>query len=126
LRGAEKELYSAVSNLVYNAVQHTPKGSPICLTWLVDDQGCGCLSVADNGAGIPAWHINRLTERFYRIDADRSRATGGTGLGLAIVKHVATLHGAELNISSVLGEGSRFELRFPASRVIVPSRRVSA
>lgn len=126
LRGAEKELYSAVSNLVYNAVQHTPKGSPICLTWLVDDQGCGCLSVADSGAGIPAWHINRLTERFYRIDADRSRATGGTGLGLAIVKHVATLHGAELNISSVLGEGSRFELRFPASRVIVPSRRVSA
>ena len=118
LRGAEKELHSAVSNLVYNAVQHTPAGSLITLSWSVNDQGQGCLSVEDNGDGIPAWHLNRLTERFYRIDADRSRATGGTGLGLAIVKHIATLHGAELQVSSEVGEGSRFTLLFPRSRLV--------
>lgn len=126
LRGAEKELHSAVSNLVYNAVQHTPAGTAITLAWAVDKKGCGCLSVEDSGEGIPAWHINRLTERFYRIDADRSRDTGGTGLGLAIVKHIATLHGAELNISSKLGQGSRFELRFPPSRLILSAKVVSA
>ena len=117
LNGAEKELYSAVSNLVYNAVQHTPPSSQVTLSWNIDDQGRGCLSVADNGDGIPAWHLSRLTERFYRVDADRSRATGGTGLGLAIVKHIANLHGARLIITSKQGQGSRFELRFPASRL---------
>ena len=117
LQGAEKELHSAVSNLVYNAVQHTPPGSQVTLSWSLDDQGQGCLSVADNGEGIPAEHLSRLTERFYRVDADRSRATGGTGLGLAIVKHIANLHGAQLVITSKQGQGSRFELRFPASRL---------
>jgi len=125
LRGAEKELHSAISNLVYNAVQHTPEGSRVCLSWRVDERGCGCLSVKDNGPGIPAQHLNRLTERFYRIDADRSRAAGGTGLGLAIVKHVATLHGAELNITSTLGEGSCFELCFPTSRLITADRSIA-
>ncbi|MEL0081929.1 MAG: phosphate regulon sensor histidine kinase PhoR [Gammaproteobacteria bacterium] len=117
LRGAEKELHSALSNLVYNAVQHTPPGSEIILTWTEDDRGRGHLSVEDNGEGIPAEHLHRLTERFYRVNADRSRATGGTGLGLAIVKHIATLHDAELKITSELGQGSRFELCFPKSRL---------
>ena len=127
LRGAEKELHSAISNLAYNAVQHTPPGSQITLNWKLDDQGRGCLSVADNGEGIPAWHISRLTERFYRVDADRSRATGGTGLGLAIVNHIATLHNAKLIITSKQGQGqnrqqgSRFMLRFPAQRLIQPT-----
>jgi len=118
LRGAEKELHSAVANLAYNAVQHTAPGSRISLGWRIDDQGRGCLRVGDNGTGIAAQHLERLTERFYRIDPDRSRATGGTGLGLAIVKHVATLHGAQLIITSNPGEGSCFELQFPASRVV--------
>ena len=126
LHGAEKELHSAVSNLVYNAVQHTPAGSRITLAWELDEQGRGCLSVEDDGEGIPALHLSRLTERFYRVDADRSRATGGTGLGLAIVKHIATLHGAELVITSKQGEGSRFALLFPGSRLLVAAQVASA
>ena len=73
--------------------------------------------VQDSGSGIAPEHLPRLTERFYRVDRSRSRDTGGTGLGLAIVKHVALRHGAELQIDSVPGSGSRFTLHFPAYRV---------
>jgi two-component system phosphate regulon sensor histidine kinase PhoR len=74
--------------------------------------------VQDSGIGIPPEHIPRLTERFYRVDRGRSRATGGTGLGLAIVKHVLNRHQATLEIHSEPGNGSRFVVRFPPRRVV--------
>jgi two-component system phosphate regulon sensor histidine kinase PhoR len=107
LYGAEKELYSAFSNLVTNAVRYTPEGGTIQLRWFTDDRGLH-FSVQDNGPGIAPQHIPRLTERFYRADAGRSREVGGTGLGLAIVKHVLTRHGAALRVNSTLNKGSTF------------------
>ncbi len=117
LLGSAKELRSAFSNLATNAVRYTPEGGTIRLAWGVDAHG-GAFSVEDNGIGIEARHISRLTERFYRVDRGRSRETGGTGLGLAIVKHVLTRHQAELEVESELGRGSRFTARFPARRVV--------
>jgi len=75
-------------------------------------------AVIDSGIGIAPEHIPRLTERFYRVDRGRSRATGGTGLGLAIVKHVLSRHQATLDITSEAGKGSRFVARFPARRIV--------
>ena len=118
LSGAIKELHSAVSNLVNNAVRYTPSGGTITSSWiLLPDQRIQ-FSVTDTGPGIASEHLPRLTERFYRVDRSRSRESGGTGLGLAIVKHVMQRHGGELKIESELGKGSKFTLIFPASRVI--------
>jgi two-component system phosphate regulon sensor histidine kinase PhoR len=118
LSGANKELHSAVSNLVNNAVRYTPSGGTITSSWiLLPDQRIQ-FSVADTGPGIASEHLPRLTERFYRVDRSRSRESGGTGLGLAIVKHVMQRHGGELKIESELGKGSKFTLIFPASRVL--------
>jgi two-component system phosphate regulon sensor histidine kinase PhoR len=119
LMGDPRELYSALSNLVSNAVHYTPEGGSIALSWRVAD-GRGVFSVADSGPGIEPRHIPRLTERFYRVDKSRSRETGGTGLGLAIVKHVLTRHGASLEIDSAPGRGSTFSAVFPASRLAAP------
>jgi two-component system phosphate regulon sensor histidine kinase PhoR len=119
LRGERKELHTAISNLVTNAIQHTPQRTEIRIRWRVDAQG-GYLSVSDNGEGIAARHLPRLTERLYRVDASRSRSTGGTGLGLAIVKHVLERHGAELEISSTVGRGCTFTCHFPVERLIRP------
>jgi two-component system, OmpR family, phosphate regulon sensor histidine kinase PhoR len=117
LIGNQSELRSAVSNLVFNAVKHTPPGSHVQVHWH-DDGGTPALRVADDGPGIAPEHIPRLTERFYRVDKARSRASGGTGLGLAIVKHVLNRHDAELSIASDLGRGTSFTCRFPpASRL---------
>lgn len=115
--GVGNELLSAMSNLVGNAVRYTPPGSEIMVRAQILPEGQLAFSVQDRGVGIGPEHIPRLTERFYRVDSSRSRDTGGTGLGLAIVKHVAQRHGAELKISSVLGQGSVFTIIFPASRV---------
>jgi two-component system phosphate regulon sensor histidine kinase PhoR len=115
--GEERELYSAFSNLVNNAVRYTPKGGSIQLDWQTTPDGAALFSVRDSGPGIESQHLSRLTERFYRIDKGRSRETGGTGLGLAIVKHVASRHGAELKIESTVGQGSCFSLRFPSTRL---------
>jgi two-component system phosphate regulon sensor histidine kinase PhoR len=115
--GEYNELYSAFSNLVFNAVQYTPPLKSIYLRWYEDDEGAH-LEVEDQGVGIDAEHIPRLTERFYRVDKARSRALGGTGLGLAIVKHVLIRHGAKLRITSSPGEGSTFVCDFPPSRII--------
>ena len=110
--GDYRELYSAVSNLVHNALKYSPEETPVTVSWRLGEDGYH-LSVSDLGMGIEEVHIPRLTERFYRVDDSRSSATGGTGLGLAIVKHVAASHGAQLRIESELGAGSTFTLIFP-------------
>ncbi|MAR92676.1 MAG: phosphate regulon sensor histidine kinase PhoR [Pseudomonadota bacterium] len=110
--GDEKELRSAFSNLVMNAVKYSPAGSTITIRWYQDDKGI-YMEVEDDGDGIDPQHLPRLTERFYRADQSRHSKTGGTGLGLAIVKHVLIHHGAKLNIYSQLGEGSVFTCHFP-------------
>jgi two-component system phosphate regulon sensor histidine kinase PhoR len=115
--GSRDELKSAISNLVSNAIRYTPQGGAITLTWQVEENGGGVFTVRDTGIGIAPEHIPRLTERFYRVDRSRSRATGGTGLGLAIVKHVLLRHQAELDVESRIGEGSAFSVRLPARRV---------
>ena len=117
LRGDAGELRTAFTNLVANAIRHTPGGAEVRIRWQVDDNGAH-FSVTDTGEGIAARHIPRLTERLYRVDAGRSRDTGGTGLGLAIVKHVLEHHGAELEISSKVGGGSTFSCHFPSERII--------
>lgn len=117
LLGNQNELYSAFSNLIFNAIKHTPPGTEIEIGWR--DQGnAPCFSVRDNGPGIAPEHLPRLSERFYRVDKARSRESGGTGLGLAIVKHVLNRHDAHLSIGSELGVGSVFSCHFPvASRL---------
>ena len=119
LRGSTKDLHSAFSNLVSNAVRYTPAGGRITLRWESDASG-GRLSVIDTGHGIPAQHLPRLTERFYRVSTSRSRETGGTGLGLSIVKHVLQLHQARLEITSELGVGSAFSCVFGPERLLEP------
>lgn len=124
LQGDPKELRSAVSNLVYNAVNYSPDGSHIQLHWHESSAG-GFISVRDDGIGIDSRHIPRLTERFYRVDPGRSSERGGTGLGLAIVKHILQHHQGRLDISSVPGKGSVFTCCFPVDRVL-PAENVSA
>jgi len=116
LIGSQKEIHSALANLATNAVRYTPDGGEVRLIWQATHEGAE-LAVQDNGPGIDAQHLPRLTERFYRVDRGRSRETGGTGLGLAIVKHVLTRHQGTLEIQSEPGRGSRFAAHFPARRV---------
>jgi two-component system phosphate regulon sensor histidine kinase PhoR len=116
LLGERRELQSALSNLVSNAVRYTPAGGDVHVTADQDVDGSLLIVVRDSGAGIAPEHLPRLTERFYRVDRSRSRESGGTGLGLAIVKHVMQRHGGALNISSELGQGSSFKLVFPDAR----------
>ena len=115
--GSQDELGSAFGNLVSNAIRYTPDGGAITLGWRVDDEGRGAFSVTDTGIGIAPEHVPRLTERFYRVDRSRSRATGGTGLGLAIVKHVLIRHQAALDVMSEPGSGSTFTVLLPARRI---------
>ena len=110
--GNEEQLRSAISNLVYNAVNHTPPGTEIRVSWQRTPQGA-LFSVEDNGPGIAPEHIPRLTERFYRVDKARSRQTGGSGLGLAIVKHAVNHHDSRLEIESTVGKGTRFSFLLP-------------
>jgi two-component system phosphate regulon sensor histidine kinase PhoR len=117
IAGASSELYSALFNLVSNAIRYTQVQQRIEVVFRLFPNGAAEMSVQDTGLGIAPEHIPRLTERFYRVDTSRSRETGGTGLGLAIVKHVAQRHGAELKIDSVPGKGSKFSIIFPSQRV---------
>ena len=117
VRGSRDELASAFGNLVSNAIRYTPAGGTVTLAWRIDPDGSGVFAVRDTGIGVAAEYLPRLTERFYRVDRSRSRATGGTGLGLAIVKHVLLRHQAELEIESERGKGSMFAVRLPARRV---------
>ena len=110
--GEPRQLASAIGNLVENAVKYSEEGGRVDL--LISDDGDSVVfTVADEGVGIPQREIERIFERFYRVDKARSRGTGGTGLGLAIVRHVATNHGGSVNVTSVEGEGSTFVLRIP-------------
>jgi len=117
LRGGSQYLRSAFTNLVMNAVQHTPAGAQIWIRWRLDADR-GVFEVQDTGEGIPAEHLPRLTERFYRVDVARSRRRGGTGLGLAIVKHVLQNCDGHLEIESEVGVGSTFRCVFPATRLV--------
>ena len=119
LWGSNKELHSAFSNLVSNAVRYTQVDGHISIRFrpeAVGRQGV-VLEVIDSGYGIPAAHLPRITERFYRVSTSRSRESGGTGLGLSIVKHVLNLHQARLEIASEVGRGSTFSCHFGADRV---------
>jgi len=115
--GDAKELDSAFSNLIINAVNYTPAGGAINIRWYADDSGAH-MSVSDTGIGIPPHHISRITERFYRVDVARSRETGGSGLGLAIVKHALNRHEAGLRIDSEVGRGSTFICDFPRDAIV--------
>jgi two-component system sensor histidine kinase SenX3 len=112
INGDYFQLVSAVSNLVDNAVKYSNEGGEVFVTTSSDDENVE-LTVQDKGIGIPMASLERIFERFYRVDRARSRGTGGTGLGLAIVRHVVTNHGGEVNVRSREGEGSTFLLRFP-------------
>src|SRR5271170_3479399 len=125
LLGSESEITSAFSNLVDNAAKYTGAEGSLEMRWWVDKEG-GHFAVSDTGIGIPPEHLPRLTERFYRVDPGRSRATGGSGLGLAIVKHVLQRHGGTLEVQSRLGEGSTFTCHFPLARVAPHTRATSA
>lgn len=115
--GIETELKSACANLISNAIAYTTTKGIIEVSWQRNGDKM-VFSVKDNGDGIKAEHVNRLTERFYRIDKSRSRDTGGSGLGLAIVKHVLLHHKAELVISSEWGKGSEFSIYFDEAVVL--------
>ncbi len=118
LVGEINELRSALSNIIFNAVHYTKAHGTITVTWYQQAHQA-YFKVTDTGIGIPEKDIPRVTERFYRVDKGRSRQSGGTGLGLAIVKHVLLRHQAELEIHSVLNQGSTFTFVFPAERVVV-------
>ncbi|MDH5517178.1 MAG: phosphate regulon sensor histidine kinase PhoR [Gammaproteobacteria bacterium] len=116
LKAVESEMYSALSNLISNAIRYSPDGGEIIIETSLDNNSYQ-VSVSDQGLGIAPQHIGRLTERFYRVDAGRSREVGGTGLGLAIVKQILRRHDAELVINSKAAGGSIFSCRFPVARV---------
>ncbi|MDC0626221.1 phosphate regulon sensor protein PhoR [Methylophilaceae bacterium] len=114
--GSFSEVYSALENLVSNAFRYTDKGS-ISINWSIK-KGQGIISVTDSGIGISKAHLNKITDRFYRVDTDRSRNSGGTGLGLAIVKNIMDHHNGSIEIKSDTSKGSTFSLVFPKERVL--------
>jgi two-component system phosphate regulon sensor histidine kinase PhoR len=116
--GIESELRSAFSNLIFNAINYTPNNGVIEVKWYLEGDQAK-FSVRDNGDGIAAEHIDRLTERFYRVDKARSRTTGGSGLGLSIVKHVLSHHNSRLVITSDVGKGAEFSCRFSAELTLL-------
>jgi two-component system phosphate regulon sensor histidine kinase PhoR len=116
LLGSESELHSIFHNLVNNAVRFTPPSGTVKISWRADHEGA-VFEVTDTGIGIAEEQIPRITERFYRVDPGRSRASGGTGLGLAIVKHALQRHDGTLHIRSREGQGSTFTCRFPPQRL---------
>ena len=117
LYGARQEIESAFNNLITNAIRYTPSEGQISIRWNLINT-LPIFEVVDNGIGIPEKNIKRISERFYRVDPNRSRETGGTGLGLAIVKNVVNQHQGEMKINSDIGLGSSFKLIFPADRAI--------
>ena len=104
-------LVQMLTNLIDNAIKFNREGGAVSITFKGDD--CDRISVEDTGEGIPSHHLDRLFERFYRVDRARSRELGGTGLGLAIVKHLAKSHDGEVSVESRFGEGTRFTIELP-------------
>ena len=125
LYGSAQEIESAFTNLLVNGIKYTLSEGTVRMRWWTDDEGA-YFSVIDNGIGILAEHIPRLTERFYRVDAGRSRDRGGSGLGLAIVKHALQRHGGWLEVQSMEGKGSTFTCHFPTQRVLQDTLRAAA
>ncbi|MHB1536489.1 MAG: sensor histidine kinase [Acidimicrobiales bacterium] len=114
--GHPRDLVSAVANLIENAIKYSEPRSEVRVEVRVrPDESWVEITVSDQGIGIPARDLERVFERFYRVDRARSRSTGGTGLGLAIVRHVAANHGGSVEVTSIEGEGSAFTLRLPIS-----------
>lgn len=124
LLGVESEIYSTAVNMVTNAVRYSPDGGAIRMTWQRHGDGAR-LAVSDQGMGIAPEHLQRITERFYRVDLAKSRVRGGTGLGLAIVKHVLKRHRSALQVSSELGRGSTFFCDFPPGQIRVSDNHQS-
>jgi two-component system phosphate regulon sensor histidine kinase PhoR len=120
--GSASDLGLGVRNLVSNAIRYSAAGDQVRVTLSVDDAVVR-LEVEDTGVGIPRRSIDRVFERFYRVDVARSRETGGTGLGLAIVKHVAEAHGGSVSVESELGVGSRFAVMLPRAADLAPAPR---
>ncbi len=115
--GSTNEIYSLLSNLLSNAIRYCPDGSSINIS--IEQTGSGpTIQVSDNGPGIAESHLQRLTERFYRVDTSHSSSTGGTGLGLSIAKHIVNRHGGELIIDSEIGTGTQVKCRFPANKLV--------
>ena len=123
--GDRRQLVSAFGNLVENAVKYSDPESRVEMSVTTDGRWVE-LHVRDHGLGIPQKDLDRIFERFYRVDRARSRETGGTGLGLAIVRHVATNHGGDVRVASVEGEGSTFTLRIPAAAGPAPTTASAA
>jgi two-component system phosphate regulon sensor histidine kinase PhoR len=105
-------LVQMLTNLIENAIKFNREGGTVSITCVCN--GTDRIRVEDTGEGIPAHHLDRLFERFYRVDRARSRELGGTGLGLAIVKHLAKAHGGEVTVESRFGEGTRFTIELPS------------
>ncbi len=117
LIGSASQMKSLCSNLINNALQHTPPDATISIGWQATDDDGVALNVNDDGPGIPHQHLKHITERFYRVDSARSRASGGTGLGLSIVKHIVNGHNGTLHIQSMPGVETSFVASFPSTRV---------
>ena len=120
--GNREQVAVAVGNLVANAVAYSPEGSTVVVCATGHEPTAVDIAVTDQGIGIPANELDRIFERFYRVDPARHRSTGGTGLGLSIVKHVAASHGGEVRVWSVEGQGSTFTLTLPRKPRTVPRR----
>jgi two-component system sensor histidine kinase SenX3 len=126
VRGNETQLSTAVANLVDNAIAYSPERTRVTVSArsvIAEDRSCWVeITVTDQGIGIAEPDLDRVFERFFRVDPARSRATGGTGLGLAIVKHVASNHGGSVSVWSVVGSGSSFTLKLPAAQSVAIER----
>src|SRR6202044_392895 len=112
VRGDSNGLHEVLQNLLDNAVQYTPDGGRIEVS-ASSDAGEVIITVSDTGIGIPQAEQERIFERFYRVDAARSREAGGTGLGLSIAKHIVEAHGGRLSVESATGQGSKFSFSIP-------------
>ncbi len=121
ISGDREQIIMALHNLIENAINYSPENTKVSITTALEEgatsQGVIGISVTDQGIGIPETSLERIFERFYRVDPARSRQTGGTGLGLSIVKNIAIKHGGEIKVWSAENVGSRFELRLPISRL---------